>query len=433
MSRFCPAVDLLRTSLHPLLPTLLSLLLSAPAASQELPRDWCTVLEDAPLEKGLGEATPGSLWPDGVVPYRLQLSESRGQGELLETMKRAIATLNETTNVCLVPYSGDRAFVNIIASDRAVNYAQVGHGHGARELGMYSPVEYIGVHELLHSLGILHEQSRPDRDEYVQINWANIRRGFEHNFRKVDTLDRPYTYIGPYDFNSLMHYGTNAFSYNGAPTINRRDGRYGRIGHMYGLTDLDVAQVNAMYPEPVRDCAARIEARTVRYIVEQPDPGAQGFCTGQELTFRVTTSHPNRTTYYKWQATGGEPNSGKGANFTTHFAEPGTHLVHARMTTDGINELQTFRITVTEFERTVLPLGNPVPVGQELQFRVNTSRPNYQYALYDALGRTVTVPIKVDNPACGTRHGLAAPTARGTYYLRVAGDGISATTPIVVH
>ena len=42
----------------------------------------------------------------------------------------------------------------------------------------------VVLHELLHTLGLWHEQSRLDRDRYVRILWENIRTGKEDNFAK---------------------------------------------------------------------------------------------------------------------------------------------------------------------------------------------------------------------------------------------------------
>ena len=70
------------------------------------------------------------------------------------------------------------------------------------------------VHELLHTLGFVHEHTRPDRDDFISINYDNIKPGKETNFEKrrhgtsdffekgsVDTKNTPY------DVLSLLHYG----------------------------------------------------------------------------------------------------------------------------------------------------------------------------------------------------------------------------------
>ena len=63
------------------------------------------------------------------------------------------------------------------------------------------------VHEILHSMGMLHEQSRPDRDDYLTIDFDNIKSDKKDNFLKygwnsVDTREIPY------DLGSVMHYGS---------------------------------------------------------------------------------------------------------------------------------------------------------------------------------------------------------------------------------
>ena len=72
-------------------------------------------------------------------------------------------------------------------------------------------------HEFLHALGAFHVQSRPDRDDYVEIKWDNIQESQKHNFKKHSSA---LTYGIAYDPLSIMHYEYYAFAIDkNQPTI----------------------------------------------------------------------------------------------------------------------------------------------------------------------------------------------------------------------
>ncbi|CEF59685.1 Astacin-like metalloendopeptidase [Strongyloides ratti] len=76
----------------------------------------------------------------------------------------------------------------------------------------YSTVGYI-LHEIGHALGLPHEQSRSDRDDYVTINFTNIIKGTQSNFKKI-VNDLYKNFSTQYDFNSMMHYRPRDFAIN---------------------------------------------------------------------------------------------------------------------------------------------------------------------------------------------------------------------------
>ena len=79
------------------------------------------------------------------------------------------------------------------------------------------------VHELLHTLGFVHEHNRPDRDNHISINWDNFKPGkdtfFSRRKQGNDLEKEGVTEKGlvdmknmPYDVLSVMHYGSKVIA-----------------------------------------------------------------------------------------------------------------------------------------------------------------------------------------------------------------------------
>lgn len=107
------------------------------------------------------------------------------------------------------------------------------------------------IHEVAHSLGFYHEQSRPDRDLYLKIHLENVPESWRHNFDKhpsgeIDSLGTKF------DYRSVMHYGKTAFGDQGKLTLETKDPYYANlIGAASGFSAIDIVQFNKLYKCPV--------------------------------------------------------------------------------------------------------------------------------------------------------------------------------------
>ncbi|KAJ0181121.1 hypothetical protein K1T71_003206 [Dendrolimus kikuchii] len=198
---------------------------------------------------GLKDGT--KRWPNNEVIYYIQ--KEHFSLDQMQAIQNGIDDLARASCVKFRPYQrGDRDAVVIQGSRRGC-FSQVGYQGGYQVLNL-SGRHPVGrgcfrhgtvVHELLHSLGFYHMQSSPDRDDYVNIQWQNIRQQARHNFRKYNSFAVSDFGVG-YDYDSVLHYSRRAFSANGQDTIVPKQSGV-EIGQRVGLSDKDVQKLNRMY------------------------------------------------------------------------------------------------------------------------------------------------------------------------------------------
>lgn len=192
------------------------------------------------------------LWVTRVVPF---VYDSSLPAYYQTTIQEAIAEFENKTCLNFVPRTNEALFIRFVHETGCWSSVgrqfwmtgigqQVSLGPGCNHKGTI-------IHEIMHAIGFWHEQSRPDRNLYVEVLWENILAGEEHNFNKYSHREIDPLKI-PYDFDSIMHYGPKSFSRNGLDTIRSILNKSRSLGQRDGMTAFDIHEINALY-----DCSTK--------------------------------------------------------------------------------------------------------------------------------------------------------------------------------
>ncbi|XP_022102030.1 bone morphogenetic protein 1 homolog isoform X2 [Acanthaster planci] len=211
------------------------------ASRVEMDRRWRRDREERSRVRRGATAQEARLWPGGLVPYEIHANcEEDTKNLVLRGMRhweehtciRFLPRINETAYVYLVCTGGCCSLIGRAGARQVVSL-----GPGCNKFGTI-------IHELGHVIGFWHEQSRPDRDDYVTVFESNVSPGDHFNFQRFDhrvinSLDQPY------DYDSIMHYGPRSFSRNYERTIIPK--KEVTIGQRSGLSVGDILQANLLY------------------------------------------------------------------------------------------------------------------------------------------------------------------------------------------
>jgi len=181
---------------------------------------------------------------DREIPYEIHMQYDFDDRELIEDVLRELSV-----RLCVKFVPRGKQSSHLLYTRNGGCASAVGMQGGKQTISIGNGCESHGVilHETSHALGLWHEQSRFDRDDYVQIMWDNIQEGHEFNFYTYGA-DEIQTFGQPYDYNSIMHYGPYAFSENGEPTIvPLHPDDAAQMGQRDDISHLDLTKLRLLY------------------------------------------------------------------------------------------------------------------------------------------------------------------------------------------
>ncbi|OWA55235.1 putative Zinc metalloproteinase nas-14 [Hypsibius exemplaris] len=202
-----------------------------------------------------------SRWVNGVIPYYIAEGFNlKQQGIILNAMD----DFSSQTCIKFQPLSNhpDSILFQATSSRDECGSSQVGREGGVQTVYLSVADDRDCVskgiiqHELMHVVGFFHEQARSDRNDFVDINKNNLDpEVFQKNFLERSAAE--VTAFGfPYDFGSIMHDSTFAFSKDGFSWTIRPKKKWAQyetvMGQRNGLSQIDIGKINAMYKCPER-------------------------------------------------------------------------------------------------------------------------------------------------------------------------------------
>lgn len=197
-------------------------------------------------------------WENGIISYYYSEDWSKEQESYLDML---IKEIEAKTGIRFIKFPSKQDLLESYEDGVEFIPSLLGSSHLGRQggiQGLYltAPAFDLGenyiieqkqttFHELGHLLGLQHEHTRPDRDNYVIVNFDNIYE------KQWDQFTKREGYVcGEYDLVSIMHYPSYWSSKDGnSPAILTIEGE--EIPTNYELSEGDIKTIQSLYQSEI--------------------------------------------------------------------------------------------------------------------------------------------------------------------------------------
>jgi hypothetical protein len=134
------------------------------------------------LSRGAG------LWKNNILPYVINWATYNHNYTIISKIENAMKHMEMQLGGCikLIPRTYESEYIIIQDGKQGCN----SHMGVQKSQPQYVNLEYPGcfpkgtiIHELMHALGFGHEQDRPDRLDWMEIQWDNVKDECKNAFK----------------------------------------------------------------------------------------------------------------------------------------------------------------------------------------------------------------------------------------------------------
>lgn len=176
------------------------------------------VTQDSTTKGSITSGSKDKLWEKGIINYSIQPNLEVAGGIMMgfndeedrELIRATLKDFSTQTGILFIEHD----YYELKYSDLDGISITRGFMGGSSHLGKQGGIQRVLLpsglqasithHEFMHAIGIRHEFTRKDRDEYVIVNWDNIPERMHRQFY----VDEYSIDCGDFDMLSIMMYGS---------------------------------------------------------------------------------------------------------------------------------------------------------------------------------------------------------------------------------